>query len=677
MKRLILLLCAAVAAGPVPASDTAPVHDSDRLEYTADWYRSLAPRNALDMVRQTPGFTLEEGDQRRGLAGAMGNVLVDGRRPVAKDQKLEEVLQRIPAGQVLRIDLLRGAAAAGDASGHAVLLNVVRTPFTSQGFGAAGFEYANQDEPMPNGTLVWTGRAHSVDYALGATTYSFARELPGQRALTDVAGDDTGMRVDVSPRDYGQYSLNGEAGLDAGGGRLRVTGKGSYSRYHEDSAVLSYDVNDALTGTDLNPYTENKRGGELGVHFVRQVAGWELDTLLLATRNRFESGITSTHTDPAGAVNSIFTRNELQDSGESILRATLGRALGAGQPLEFGLELAQNTLDAQFALSLDLGEGPFDIPVPNTNVLIEERRADVFVSHGRRFDERWSLGWRLAGEYSRMEFSGDTNQVVTFAFLKPSLEMTRQFGQSNQLRLRVYRDVGQLDFTDFVSSVSLTDERVEGGNPDLRPQTEWSAEVSADLRPGNDIAVSLTGFHRWVRDTADYLPVGPPNALVDAPGNIGDARIYGLRSALRLPLPGLRGAVLSGDVAWQQSEVTDPLTGGSRPISDFQELVLSAGFRQDLPRFTWGVNYASQAETSSWLLREIDRRRVSPSLDAFVEMPLARGLRLRAAILSLLGQAETRDRLYFDPDRRATQYSAERSQRDPGRWLQLGLSGSF
>src|SRR5215510_3377382 len=130
MKRQILLLCAVLTGGPVlgsPALSTGPT--ADRLHYAADWYAPFTPRNALDMVRQTPGFTLQEGEKRRGLAGAMGNVLIDGRRPVAKDQKLEEVLQRIPSGQVLRIEILRGVAVAGDPSGQEVLLNVVRMPF--------------------------------------------------------------------------------------------------------------------------------------------------------------------------------------------------------------------------------------------------------------------------------------------------------------------------------------------------------------------------------------------------------------------------------------------------------------------------------------------------------------------------------------------------------------------
>ena len=241
--------------------------------------------------------------------------------------------------------MLRGAEAASDASGHAILLNVVRTPFTGQGFGSLGFEYARQ--PMPNGTLVWSGRAHSVDYAIGANSYTFARELPGSRQLTDVDGSSTGTRQDVSPRDYGQYALNGEAASELGGGRLRFTGKASYSRYHEDSAVASYDAGAALTGADFNPYTETKRGGEFGGQFDHGVGDWMLSSTLLLTRARFESEITSTHSDAAGTVGSVFEQRQLRDSGESILRATLAREISAARRLEFGLEAALNTLDAE------------------------------------------------------------------------------------------------------------------------------------------------------------------------------------------------------------------------------------------------------------------------------------------------------------------------------------------
>jgi hypothetical protein len=678
MKTSTLLIWAGLAGNPLLAAEpTTPADSGERLRYTPEWYAGFAPRSALDMVRQTPGFTLLEGEERRGLAGGVGNVLVDGRRPVAKDQKLEEILGRIPASQVQSIEILRGVEAAGDASGQSVLLNVIRTPFTGQGFGSTGFEYAPGKDPMPNAVLAWTGRAHTVDYSVGASTYSFERDLPGSRQQTDADGEASGRRRDISPRDYGQYALNGEAAVDAAGGRLRVTGKASYSRYHEDSTVENFDVNDSLTGSDFNPYTESKRAGEFGARFDRDIGQWDMNSVLLFTRSRFESDITSTHRDPGGSVGSVFAQQELRDSGESVLRSTLVRDAGPRHRIEIGAEGAINTLDAELALTFDFGGGPFEVPVRNANVSITEKRADAFFNHAWSFAERWVLSSRLGGEFSRLEFTGDTNQVVELAFFKPSLQLTRDFGKSNQWRVRVGREVGQLDFADFTSSVSLTDERVEGGNPDLRPQTDWSLEIGVDLRPADNLAVSLAAFHRWASDTEDFTPVGPPEDLEDAPGNIGDARIYGARVTARAPVPAVRGATVNVDATWQRSSVTDPLTRQTRDISEFQDFEISAAFRHDLAKFAWGLSYTEQSDTRTFLLREIDRERKSPSLQLFTEVALWRGLRLKLSAESLLGQHEWRERLLFDPDRRANTFSSERSRRRPGAWYQLSVSGGF
>ena len=133
----------------------------------------------------------------------------------------------------------------------------------------------------------------------------------------------------------------------------------------------------------------------------------------------------------------------------------------------------------------------------------------------------WTLDSRLTGEASRLSFTGDTNQSVALAYLKPSLQLTRKLGGSNQLRARVYRDVGQLDFTDFVSVASLSDNRINGGNPNLKPETSWRLELAGDFRFAGDAALDVTLFHHWVFDTADLVPVGPPDAQIDAPGNIG------------------------------------------------------------------------------------------------------------------------------------------------------------
>ena len=87
------------AATPVSAAPAA-----DRVFYDAAFFARFAPQNALDMVKQTPGFSLDAGQSqtRRGFSGAVGNVLIDGARPIAKSQTLSTILSSIPASQVVR-----------------------------------------------------------------------------------------------------------------------------------------------------------------------------------------------------------------------------------------------------------------------------------------------------------------------------------------------------------------------------------------------------------------------------------------------------------------------------------------------------------------------------------------------------------------------------------------------
>src|SRR3954471_23748652 len=78
--------------------------------YPAAFFADARPTNAGDMVARLPGFSLDTGQSARGFAGTAGNVLIDGARPTAKTDDLNSILNRIPAGTVERIDIIRGSA---------------------------------------------------------------------------------------------------------------------------------------------------------------------------------------------------------------------------------------------------------------------------------------------------------------------------------------------------------------------------------------------------------------------------------------------------------------------------------------------------------------------------------------------------------------------------------------
>ncbi|MEP7129891.1 MAG: TonB-dependent receptor [Sphingomicrobium sp.] len=663
--------------GTAAQAQVAPTVQS-RLVYDAAFYAQFKPSTALDLIRETPGFALIDTNTRRGFAGAGGNVFVDGERPVAKSQTLSDILQRIPATQVLRIELLRGGESGADASGYAVIANVVSTPSAGAGVYQLGAEYAGRT-PVPNGWASWSGRLGRTNYSLGANGYSLMRYLPGERALLDGTGALVGTREDRSPRSFYQVAFNGEVSRPMLGGQVRATGQVKFERYHHDSTTATRSLSGALTEFERDPYGYRKRTLESGIECDRPLGAWDLALSGLATRTHFTSDTSATHSTASGGVDSIFSQAQMQNSGESIVRATLARALGEHHRFEAGAEAALNTLGQQLALTLDFGAGPFPIPIANANLRVTERRGEAYLADTWTLG-RWTLESRLTGEASRLSFTGDTDQSVGFAYVKPSIQLTRKLGASNQLRARLYRDVGQLDFTDFVSVASLADGRINGGNPDLKPETSWRAELAGDFRFAGDGALDLTLFHWWVSDTADLVPVGSPDKRIDAPGNIGPARVDGVQLTLRLPLkPLLKGASLNVAGTWQRSRVTDPLTGEGRGISGFADSALKVEFRQDLPRhrLAWGATYTDQPTLTFYRLAEIERAGASPSLDAWVETTALRSFKIRLTILSLLGQAQRRERTFFAPDRNGVVSEIERSAWHPGRWLNVTVSGNF
>src|SRR5262245_31766384 len=114
MKRIFLLAAlAAAAAAPAyaqTADAAAPAAAQGVTVYPPEFFAESRPNSAWDMINRIPGFSFDNGAQVRGYAGAAGNVLIDGKRPTTKAEALSDVLNRIQASDVERIELIRGGA---------------------------------------------------------------------------------------------------------------------------------------------------------------------------------------------------------------------------------------------------------------------------------------------------------------------------------------------------------------------------------------------------------------------------------------------------------------------------------------------------------------------------------------------------------------------------------------
>ncbi len=681
---------AAPDCAPTPTcAVTPPRANSDRVSYDAAFFAQYNPQTALDMVRQTPGFSLDGGDDRRGFSGAVGNLLIDGVRPSSKSQSLDGILSRIPANQIVRVEVLRGAEVAGDASGQAVLLNVVRTPTAGSGVYSIGAEYTSRQVLAPRGEISYSGRNGNVEWGLGGSIFSQYRDLPGWRQFYDANNVYLGRALTPSPRDFREVALNGNIAFPLLGGRLSATGQADWWRFHADNDYFFFDAADTPDFDLLSVFEERKPNFEVGLTYDRDLGPWALQLIALVNRGYYESTEEGRFEDGFGATTSTYAQNIEQDTGETIGRFSLARNFGSAQRIEFGGEAAYNSLDQHLSFVEDAGGGPVPAAIPNANVLVEEDRAEFFASHTWRPAERWSLETRLAWETSTLTFSGDDNQSVDLAFWKPSLQITRTIGENNQLRLRIYRDVGQLDFGDFVSNAAVADNLISGGNTDLRPQTDWRAELGADLRFGQ-AALSLTLTHHEYDDVADLVTLTDDRGTVstsddiifDAPGNLGEGTANSLDLNFSTPIGFIPGGRLTIEGYYWDTEVVDPLTGQTRIFSNRPESQIEISFRQDLSerRLAWGVSAFKQGEVQAYRFNEIDTSEEGPWIDAFVETSaLPHGAKLRLTAANMFNGDIHRDRLFYAPDRTGAFERRDLRERffRAGPWFILELSGTF
>ena len=120
-----MLIAALLAQAAAPAVAVAAPQQGVS-SYPPAFFAGQQVANAYEMLQRVPGFQLDTGDSVRGYEGAAGNVLIDGQRPSTKSDGLDQILLRIPVGQVERIDIIRGGAPGIDMQGKTVIANVVK-----------------------------------------------------------------------------------------------------------------------------------------------------------------------------------------------------------------------------------------------------------------------------------------------------------------------------------------------------------------------------------------------------------------------------------------------------------------------------------------------------------------------------------------------------------------------
>lgn len=338
----------------------------------------------------------------------------------------------------------------------------------------------------------------------------------------------------------------------------------------------------------------------------------------------------------------VQSSEESGRSSESIARGVLRWTRPWGS-IEAGGEGALNTLNAKAALVL-AGQ---PAPVPSSNVRVEEQRGEAFLTGSYRPLPGLSLETGVRIETSTITQSGGASQEKTLTFIKPRASLSWGRGD-RQVRIRLERTVGQLDFEDFAASSEFDADSVTAGNSDLEPERSWVSELALEQRFWSTGAAVLTITHGQIDKVVDLIPVA---GRFDGPGNIGSGTRDEARLNLNVPLAklGAGAATLRFTGAWRQSRVTDPVTGISRRISGQRPFEAELEVVRSLPplKSTIGLEASLGYEETFYRINEIRRIEEAPQLKFFWDWTPRPDLLMRFQFENVTARDRVRTRTVF------------------------------
>jgi hypothetical protein len=341
------------------------------------------------------------------------------------------------------------------------------------------------------------------------------------------------------------------------------------------------------------------------------------------------------------------TFDESTDTGEGIVRIDLTHERSPRLSFATSLEGAYNFLESETELVQD-GE---PVVLPGSDVRIEEKRIEAAFGATWKPADAWVLEAGMRVEQSSISQTGDSPLQRRYTYPKPRLTLRWDADEKDQLRLSLSREVGQLDFADFVASASLDTGMVSAGNAELEPDKTWRLVAAWERRLWTDATLTLSWTHDRIDDVVDRVLVVTPDDVFDAPGNIGSGRRDTLALELSAPLDrfGFIGGHLRSSALWRRSRVTDPVTGESRPISEENPVEATIELNQDLPalRMNWGIEFEHIAERETkYRFDEVARESEDAGWTLFVERRIGERWRVRAEATDLFGRdfAENRDK---------------------------------
>ena len=670
--------------GATAAADAAI---GERQVYTPQDFVRYAPRTALDMLRNVPGFSIEGGGggfaggggQQRGMGQASGNVLVNGERLTSKSTGVNDQLTRIAARDVVRIEIVDGSTLnIPGLSGR--VANVV-----ARAGGASGrFEWRPQASTGP-APIRWTQGDISVSGTTGPAAYTLSLRndsFYGGSGGPDIFSYPSGLvdaRYNENSSKFDSPKLGANLAFDLGDTRanLNLSYGRRWFRSREDEFRTDPAMVPLLEAIDTrNEGWDYEVSGDVEFPFgpgrLKLIALDSFDT------SDFRTGQVVSIADGRADTGSRFTR--ASDEGERIGRAEYRWPMLGGD-WQWSAEAAFNRLDNVAGLFFLDGAGEFvEIPFPAGTGGVREDRYESLLTYSRPLASTLSLQLTAGGEHSTIAQTGANALSREFLRPKGTLNLAWAPREGFDVSFELARRVGQLNFADFLASVNLSQDNTDAGNNQLRPPQSWEAELEMSRNFGRWGSANVTFFYDAIED---YVTVIPVVGGGESSGNVPSAvrRGYSVEGTWQMDSIGFAGAKLDLNLHIEDTRLDDPVTGIARAFDRARLKELRLDFRHDVPRtdWAWGSEFRRTIFAPYFRVSEFGYDYNNPTFGAvFVEHKDVLGLTVRARAANLFkGDTVLNRWVYAGPRDRAPVLFHEDRRRSIGYVFNLFVSGSF
>ncbi len=628
------LAAAQDAATANTATATSSANGDQVVQYPASYFAEFQVSSAFDMVLHVPGFVFDGGESARGFSETAGNVLIDGQRPTTKAD-LGNTLSDINAAQVDHLELITGGAPGIDMHGHRQIVNVVRRKDAKPNFSLLGI-VRNMDGRNTKGVLLFTYNNNHDDKATDVTADVFTFFDNGANPARRLTTDTTGTQV------LNIHQTAGGAGMESQASHSRplwggtITFNGTYN-----PSIYRLDATYVDTSTARELLFDKDMPSELGGQYEHKFPhGLDLNLNVLDRHER--EHVIDTYDDDTGTSD----YRSLRLSNEHILNGRLSWQKNDALLFSLGTETAFNSLDDASSYVTSSS----DPNVPTTSVRVQEDRAESFASVNWKATPKLSFIGEVKVENSTISVPQD-HRSDSFTYYKPHFEAVYALSDTTKISWKTIRQVDQLSFNEFASSVQLQTDQVTLGNTALVPQKDWLNSLTFEQSFWGKGAISIALEHYNYEDTSDFIAVVDGTDIYSASGNIGKATGDYLHIKLDTPLDKLHipHGTLSLDVTNRQTKVRDPITGHNRRISGIEPYVYQASFSQEFPasRTSWGIDVQELNEDRNYLANELDDAHFDPWTEFWFQYKTPSQVTFRITLKNPLNLRFTQDRTVY------------------------------